>query len=239
MPPPNLTGELHLGHALEDTITDIFIRWHRMRGDPTLWLPGVDHAAIAVQVVVEKQLAQEGLTRHDLGRERFLERVWDFVRAQPEPHLRPAQAAGRLGRLDARALHHGPRAAAGRPHHLRQPVQRRPHLPWGAHHQLVPALPHCPLRPGGRTSGGAGPPLVRALPAAETTAGRTQRRVHHHRHDTARDDRGRHRRRREPRRRALQVDGGQEGSPPDHRAGHTRRSPTRPSTRRSAPARSR
>jgi len=81
MPPPNLTGELHLGHALEDAITDIFIRWHRMQGEPTLWLPGVDHAAIAVQVMVEKQLAQEGLTRHDLGRERFLERVWEYVRA--------------------------------------------------------------------------------------------------------------------------------------------------------------
>src|SRR3990172_7555305 len=79
MPPPNLTGELHVGHALEDTITDILIRWHRMRGDPTLWLPGIDHAAIAVHVVVEKELAKEGLTRQELGRERFLERVWDFV----------------------------------------------------------------------------------------------------------------------------------------------------------------
>ncbi len=79
MPPPNLTGELHLGHALEDTITDILIRWHRMQGDPTLWLPGIDHAAIAVHVVVEKELAREGLTRHEMGRERFLERVWDFV----------------------------------------------------------------------------------------------------------------------------------------------------------------
>ena len=72
MPPPNLTGELHVGHALEDTITDILIRWHRMQGDPALWLPGIDHAAIAVHVVVEKELAKEGLTRQELGRERFL-----------------------------------------------------------------------------------------------------------------------------------------------------------------------
>jgi valyl-tRNA synthetase len=79
MPPPNLTGELHLGHALEDAITDILIRWHRMQGDPTLGLPGIDHAAIAVHVVVEKELAKEGLTRHEMGRDRFLERVWDFV----------------------------------------------------------------------------------------------------------------------------------------------------------------
>ncbi len=80
MPPPNVTGELHLGHALTDTAEDILIRWHRMLGDPTLWLPGVDHAGIATQNVVEKQLAKEGLSRHDLGREAFEERVWQWVR---------------------------------------------------------------------------------------------------------------------------------------------------------------
>ncbi len=80
MPPPNVTGELHLGHALVVTIEDTLIRWHRMRGDPTLWLPGVDHAGIATQNAVEKQLAKEGLSRHDLGRELFLERVWQWVR---------------------------------------------------------------------------------------------------------------------------------------------------------------
>ncbi|MDP6604770.1 MAG: valine--tRNA ligase [Dehalococcoidia bacterium] len=80
MPPPNLTGELHVGHALTDAVEDILIRWHRMRGDDTLWLPGVDHAAIAVNALVERELAKEGLTRHDLGREGFLDRVWQFVR---------------------------------------------------------------------------------------------------------------------------------------------------------------
>src|SRR2546426_474816 len=80
MPPPNVTGELHLGHALTATIEDCLIRWHRMLGDPTLWLPGVDHAGIATQNVVEKQLAKEGLSRHDLGREQFVERVWQWVR---------------------------------------------------------------------------------------------------------------------------------------------------------------
>jgi valyl-tRNA synthetase len=79
MPPPNLTGELHLGHAMMDTVEDILARWHRMKGDVTLWLPGVDHAAIAVNAIIENQLADEGLTRHDIGREKFLERVWDFV----------------------------------------------------------------------------------------------------------------------------------------------------------------
>ncbi len=80
MPPPNVTGELHLGHALTATLEDCLIRWHRMRGDPTLWLPGVDHAGIATQNVVEKELAKEGMSRHDLGREKFLERVWQWVR---------------------------------------------------------------------------------------------------------------------------------------------------------------
>ncbi len=79
MPPPNVTGELHIGHALFVTVEDIMVRWHRMLGDPTLWMPGADHAGIAGQWVVEKELRAEGLTRHDLGREAFLERTWAFM----------------------------------------------------------------------------------------------------------------------------------------------------------------
>jgi len=75
MPPPNVTGELHIGHALTATLEDIMTRWHRMKGEPTLWLPGIDHAGIAAQVVVEQLLAEEGLTRHQLGRDKFLERM--------------------------------------------------------------------------------------------------------------------------------------------------------------------
>ncbi len=79
MPPPNVTGELHLGHALEKAIEDALVRWRRMSGVPTLWLPGTDHAGIATQWAVERQLATEGVSRHDLGREKFLDRVWDHV----------------------------------------------------------------------------------------------------------------------------------------------------------------
>ncbi|MBM2811915.1 MAG: valS, partial [Chloroflexi bacterium] len=81
MPPPNVTGELHLGHALTAAVEDLLVRWHRMRGDATLWLPGRDHAGIAGQLVVERELAAEGEgpTRHDLGREAFLERVWRWM----------------------------------------------------------------------------------------------------------------------------------------------------------------
>jgi valyl-tRNA synthetase len=79
MPPPNVTGELHLGHALTATLEDIMIRWHRMRGEPSLWLPGVDHAGIATQVVVEQRLAEEGLTKQELGQEKFAEKAWEWA----------------------------------------------------------------------------------------------------------------------------------------------------------------
>jgi len=79
MPPPNVTGQLHLGHALTAGIQDILTRWHRMKGDPTLWLPGKDHAGIATQVVVERKLAEKGVSRHELGREEFVKRIWNWV----------------------------------------------------------------------------------------------------------------------------------------------------------------
>ncbi len=78
IPPPNVTGSLHMGHAFQDTIMDALIRYHRMRGAPTLWQAGTDHAGIATQMVVERLLEQEGKTRHDLGREAFIERVWQW-----------------------------------------------------------------------------------------------------------------------------------------------------------------
>ena len=76
MPPPNVTGQLHMGHALDSTLQDILTRYKRMEGYSALWLPGTDHAGIATQIKVEENLRQEGLTRYDLGREKFLERVW-------------------------------------------------------------------------------------------------------------------------------------------------------------------
>ncbi len=79
MPPPNVTGQLHMGHALDSTLQDILIRYKRMQGYAALWLPGTDHAGIATQIKVEEELrVKEGLTRYDLGREKFLERVWDW-----------------------------------------------------------------------------------------------------------------------------------------------------------------
>ena len=78
MPPPNVTGSLHLGHALDNTLQDILTRWRRMQGYNTLWVPGTDHAGIATQAKVEEQLVKDGLSKHDLGREKFVERVWEW-----------------------------------------------------------------------------------------------------------------------------------------------------------------
>ncbi len=78
IPPPNVTGSLHMGHAFQDTLMDTLIRYHRMQGDNTLWQAGTDHAGIATQMVVERQLEAEGKTRHDLGREQFIQRVWKW-----------------------------------------------------------------------------------------------------------------------------------------------------------------
>jgi len=78
MPPPNVTGMLHMGHALDNTLQDILTRWRRMQGYSVLWLPGTDHAGIATQARVEESLAQKGISRHDLGREAFLEKVWEW-----------------------------------------------------------------------------------------------------------------------------------------------------------------
>ena len=78
LPPPNVTGTLHMGHGFNQTIMDALTRYHRMKGDNTLWQPGTDHAGIATQIVVERKLDAEGITRHDLGREKFLEKVWEW-----------------------------------------------------------------------------------------------------------------------------------------------------------------
>src|SRR5258707_12701915 len=81
MPPPNVTGSLHMGHALTFTLQDILIRFERMRGRDALWQPGTDHAGIATEIVVTNQLAEQQIDKHALGREKFIERVWEWRRA--------------------------------------------------------------------------------------------------------------------------------------------------------------
>jgi valyl-tRNA synthetase len=88
IPPPNATDILHLGHALNNTLQDIMIRWRKMSGFETCWLPGTDHAGIATQVVVEKLLVKEGTSRREIGREEFVKRVWDYVTVKKERLLK-------------------------------------------------------------------------------------------------------------------------------------------------------
>ena len=93
IPPPNVTGSLHIGHALNNTLQDVLIRFQRMRGKAALWLPGTDHAGIATQMVVERQLAEDGnIGRRDMGREAFVEKVWEW-KAESRRHDRAASCA--------------------------------------------------------------------------------------------------------------------------------------------------
>ena len=95
IPPPNVTGQLHMGHALDNTLQDILIRWHRMRGDDTLWMPGTDHAGIATQIKVEEMLKkEEGKSRYDLGRDAFIERVWEWKKQYGDRITRQLRSLG-------------------------------------------------------------------------------------------------------------------------------------------------
>ena len=78
IPPPNVTGSLHMGHAFQHTLIDALIRYHRMKGDRTLWQMGTDHAGISTQMLVDRQLSAQGVDRHDIGREAFVEKVWEW-----------------------------------------------------------------------------------------------------------------------------------------------------------------
>ena len=148
-PPPNVTGSLHLGHAQRTTVEDLMVRHARMRGHPTLFLPGLDHASIAAQFVLDGILAEEGESRR-VARSRALPRADARVlRRDPAGHARPAAAGRRLGRLGPPALHDGRGLGAGRAGRLRAPVPRRPRVPDRGAHQLVPGLPDERVRPRG------------------------------------------------------------------------------------------
>ena len=122
MPPPNVTGQLHMGHAMDATLQDILIRFKRMQGYDALWMPGTDHAGIATQIKVEEDLRKEGLTRYDLGREKFLERVWDWKDKFGDRIVEQQKKLGCLLRLGPRPLHHGRGLLQGRAGGLRQAV---------------------------------------------------------------------------------------------------------------------
>ena len=107
IPPPNVTGMLTLGHVLNNTIQDILIRWRRMCGDDVLWLPGMDHAGVATQAKVEAELAKEKVSRHDLGREKLVERIWEWKTQLRRHHSEAAPPTGSLLRLVTRKVYIG------------------------------------------------------------------------------------------------------------------------------------
>ena len=111
-----------MGHGFNHTIMDALTRYHRMRGFNTLWLPGTDHAGIATQIVVERQLQDEGKSRHDIGRKNFVARVWEWKQRERQHHHRPDAAHRRHGGLDARVLHDGRDPVGGGQRDLRAAV---------------------------------------------------------------------------------------------------------------------
>ena len=163
-PPPNVTGALHIGHALTGTVEDVMIRRARMQGHPTLLVPGVDHACIAAQFVLDRIIAAEGETRSSLGRERYLERMWQFINADARRHRRPAAPAGHLGRLEPPALHDGRGLGRGRARRLQAAVRRRPRVSRREAHQLVPGRPDQPVGSRGHRDADQGDAVVRPVP---------------------------------------------------------------------------
>ena len=107
MPPPNITGKLHMGHALNNTLQDVLIRFKRMQGYSTLWLPGEDHASIATEVKVENELLKQGLKKKDMGREAFLEKVWEWTDEYRERIRGQLKKMGCSCRLYKRKLYNG------------------------------------------------------------------------------------------------------------------------------------
>ena len=220
IPPPNVTGSLHIGHALDNTLQDILIRHARLQGKDALWVVGMDHAGIATQMVVERQLERApGSKRTDFSREEFIAKVWEWKARERRRDHPPAPPARRLVRLGERALHHGPglqpRGAQG----VRRPLQREGLL--YRDKRLVnwdPSLRTAISDLEVETTRGAGPVLALPLSAR----GRQRRDLG--RHHPARDDARRHGGRGASRRRALRGAGRQEGPAADHRpAGPDRR----------------
>ncbi len=194
IPPPNVTGVLHMGHAMDDSIQDTIIRYNRMRGRSTRWILGTDHAGIATQTKVDKKLKGRAFSRLKIGREKFIDACWDWTHEYGGTIIKQIKRMGCS--VDFSDEHFTmdpstPRRAQG----LLRLVPRRPHLPRQAHRQLVPHLHHGHLRRRGRVPGREGPPVVPALPAG---GARGRRGVHRRRHDAPRDDARRHGRCREP-----------------------------------------
>ncbi len=156
IPPPNVTGSLHMGHALNNTLQDVLCRFERMRGKDVLWQPGTDHAGIATQMVVERQMMErQEPDRRTIGREKFVEKVWAWKEESGSHHHQSAEAPRRLVRLEPRALHHGRGPVEGGPQGVRVALRGGADLQGQAPRQLGPEVPDGDLRPRGGAGRGA------------------------------------------------------------------------------------
>ena len=163
-PPPNITGSLHLGHAQRTAVEDLMIRHARMRGHRTLFLPGLDHASIAAQFVLDGILAKEGESRQTLGRDRYLERMREFVATTREVMLGQQRRVGGSFDWGRLRLHDGRSVGEGRARRVQTPVRRRPRVSDRGARQLVPGLPDERQRPRGHLDARDRHALVGPLP---------------------------------------------------------------------------
>ncbi len=164
IPPPNVTGSLHMGHALNNTLQDILCRFERMRGKDVLWQPGMDHAGIATQAVVERQLAERKQpSSREMGREAFIKRVWEWKAESGGTIIEPAQAARRILRLVARAFYDGRGAIARGDEGVRRALPRGPDLQGQATRQLGSQAQDRDLRSGSAAGRDQGPALAHQI----------------------------------------------------------------------------
>ena len=164
IPPPNVTGSLHMGHALNNTLQDVLCRFRRMDGHDVLWVPGTDHAGIATQNVVERQLAEEGRDRGELGREAFIEKVWSWREETGHTILRQLRAWA-FPATGAASASPWTRPFPGGARSLRAPLGGGAALSRRTAHQLVPALQDGAGRHRGGARGSGRPPVARPLSA--------------------------------------------------------------------------
>jgi len=168
MPPPNITGQLHLGHALDGVLQDALTRYHRMKGDPTLWLPGTDHASIATEVKIVERLAEQGIRKEDLTREEFLQHAWQWKEEYGGQITRQLRKLGAscdwsrerftmdegcskavrevFVRLYEKGLIYRGERVINWSRSVCAPVRKRPDLPGRAGNQLVPGVQDCAVR---------------------------------------------------------------------------------------------
>ena len=150
IPPPNITGQLHMGHALDNTLQDVLVRYKRMKGFSTLWVPGTDHASIATEAKIVEAMRREGITKDDIGRDGFLERAWAWKRTYGGRIVEQLKKLGSSLRLVERALYDGRRMLRSGARGFRPPLRKGTHLPRKENNKLVPEMPDVDLRCRGR-----------------------------------------------------------------------------------------